>query len=101
MSIFTHLHLWGTDMLPHLRSTSTPNGVATALFFSSISTTCQQHYPTLITSTAPPAMSKGTRFVTVAVPAAFVYLLMLFAILPVPFVARDTADLILPVVSSD
>lgn len=44
-------------------------------------------------------MSKGTRFLTVAVPVALVYLLMLASILPVPFVDADTASLILPVVS--
>ncbi|BEI83652.1 hypothetical protein CcaverHIS002_0402560 [Cutaneotrichosporon cavernicola] len=42
-------------------------------------------------------MSKGTRFLAAAVPATLVYLLMLFAILPVPLVDQDTADLILPV----
>ncbi|BEJ14473.1 hypothetical protein CspHIS471_0402400 [Cutaneotrichosporon sp. HIS471] len=42
-------------------------------------------------------MSKGTRFLAAAVPATLVYLLMLFAILPVPLVDHDTADLILPV----
>ncbi|CAK9787234.1 dolichol-phosphate mannosyltransferase subunit 3 [Cutaneotrichosporon oleaginosum] len=42
-------------------------------------------------------MSKGKRFLTAAVPLAIVYFLMLFAVLPVPFVDRDTASLILPV----
>lgn len=45
-------------------------------------------------------MSKGTRFVTIAIPAVVAYLLMLINVLPVPFVSAETADQILPVVSA-
>ncbi|RSH80474.1 uncharacterized protein EHS24_009054 [Apiotrichum porosum] len=43
-------------------------------------------------------MSKGTRFVTIAIPAVVAYLLMLINVLPVPFVSAETADQILPVI---
>lgn len=45
-------------------------------------------------------MSKGTRFVTFAVPAVLAYFLLLLHILPTPFISQETADQILPVVSS-
>ena len=48
---------------------------------------------------APTDMSKGTRFVTFAVPAVIVYFLLLLHVLPTPFLAQETADQILPVVS--
>lgn len=49
---------------------------------------------------APTDMSKGTRFVTLAVPALIAYILLLLNVLPTPFLAEETAAQILPVVSS-
>ncbi|EKD01264.1 hypothetical protein A1Q2_04421 [Trichosporon asahii var. asahii CBS 8904] len=43
-------------------------------------------------------MSKGTRFVTFAVPAVIAYFLLLLHVLPTPFLAQETADQILPVI---
>ncbi|WVQ82606.1 hypothetical protein IAT38_004736 [Cryptococcus sp. DSM 104549] len=42
-------------------------------------------------------MSKGTRFVTAAVPAIFLYLLALFQILPVPLLSEQVSNEIFPV----
>lgn len=47
-----------------------------------------------------PTMSKGTRFVTFAVPAVLAYFLLLLHVLPAPFLSQETADQILPVVSA-
>lgn len=44
-------------------------------------------------------MSKGTRFLTAAVPAAIVYLLLWLHVLPTPLIAREAADQVLAVVS--
>lgn len=44
-------------------------------------------------------MSRGTRFITLAIPLTIIYLLMLIGILPVPLVSQELADQILPVVS--
>lgn len=52
-----------------------------------------------VPSTDRPTMSKGTRFVTFAVPAVIAYFLLLLHVLPTPFLAQETADQILPVVS--
>ncbi|TXT05041.1 hypothetical protein VHUM_03861 [Vanrija humicola] len=43
-------------------------------------------------------MSKGKNFLAAAIPAAIVYLVLLFGILPVPFLAAETAAEILPVI---
>lgn len=51
-----------------------------------------------VPSTDRPTMSKGTRFVTFAVPAVIAYFLLLLHVLPTPFLAQETADQILPVV---
>ena len=45
------------------------------------------------------AMSKGTQFVSFAVPTFVLYVLALFHFIPVPFFSSDSADAILPVVS--
>lgn len=44
-------------------------------------------------------MSRGTRFLTLAIPVALVYILMFFGVLPVPLLSQESADQILPVVS--
>jgi dolichyl-phosphate mannosyltransferase polypeptide 3 len=44
-------------------------------------------------------MSKGTRFLTLAIPAVVLYVLLLADIFPAPFVSKEIADQILPVVS--
>jgi dolichyl-phosphate mannosyltransferase polypeptide 3 len=44
-------------------------------------------------------MSRGTRFLTLAIPISLVYLLMLAGILPVPFLSTEITDQILPAVS--
>ncbi|EJT47504.1 hypothetical protein A1Q1_03616 [Trichosporon asahii var. asahii CBS 2479] len=51
-----------------------------------------------VPSTDRPTMSKGTRFVTFAVPAVIAYFLLLLHVLPTPFLAQETADQILPVI---
>lgn len=48
----------------------------------------------------PVAMSKGTRFLRLAIPAFILYVLAFFQILPTPFLSAESADAILPVVSS-
>lgn len=47
----------------------------------------------------PAKMSKGTNFLKFAIPAVTLYFLLLLNLLPVPFVAQETAEQILPVVS--
>ncbi|WWC67236.1 uncharacterized protein I206_101143 [Kwoniella pini CBS 10737] len=42
-------------------------------------------------------MSKGTRFLTLAIPSIILYLLALFHILPIPIFSQEIADQILPV----
>ncbi|ORX41294.1 dolichol-phosphate mannosyltransferase subunit 3 [Kockovaella imperatae] len=42
-------------------------------------------------------MSKGTQFLTLAIPSIIAYFLAFFHILPIPFVSAETLDLILPV----
>ncbi|WVQ94222.1 hypothetical protein IAU59_001300 [Kwoniella sp. CBS 9459] len=42
-------------------------------------------------------MTKGTRFLTLAIPAVLLYVLALFQILPVPLFSEEIAGLILPV----
>lgn len=44
-------------------------------------------------------MSRGTRFITLAIPLTFIYLLALLGFVPVPLVSQQLADQILPVVS--
>jgi hypothetical protein len=44
-------------------------------------------------------MSRGTRFLTLAIPITLVYLLMLAGILPVPLLSSEVTDQILPAVS--
>lgn len=66
-------------------------------------TSCTKR-PSTTTSTTSPAlstriMSKGTRFLTVAIPVVVVYLLMWLHWVPVPFLAPSTVDDIFPVVS--
>ncbi|OCF34809.1 dolichyl-phosphate mannosyltransferase polypeptide 3 [Kwoniella heveanensis BCC8398] len=42
-------------------------------------------------------MSKGTRFLTLAIPAVLLYILALFRILPVPLFSEEMTNQILPV----
>lgn len=44
-------------------------------------------------------MSKGTRFLTLAVPLLLLYILALYHIVPTPLLPTELADDILPVVS--
>jgi hypothetical protein len=44
-------------------------------------------------------MSRGTRFLTLAIPLIAIYLLALIGFLPVPFLSEETVNQILPVVS--
>ena len=44
-------------------------------------------------------MSKGTRFLRLAIPTVILYFLALWHILPVPIVSTEVLDLVLPVVS--
>lgn len=44
-------------------------------------------------------MSKGTRFLQAAIPTVILYIVLLLNILPVPFVSKEAADQVLPVVS--
>jgi hypothetical protein len=44
-------------------------------------------------------MSRGTRFLTLAIPLIAIYLLALIGLLPVPFLSEETVNQILPVVS--
>lgn len=47
----------------------------------------------------PRAMSKGTRFLTLAIPLLLLYILALYHIIPTPLLPTKLADDILPVVS--
>lgn len=44
-------------------------------------------------------MSKGTRFLTLAIPLLLLYILALYHIVPTPFLPTKLVDDILPVVS--
>lgn len=44
-------------------------------------------------------MSKGTRFLTLAIPLLLLYILALYHIIPTPLLPTKLADDILPVVS--
>lgn len=44
-------------------------------------------------------MSKGTRFLRLAIPAFVLYVLAFFHVLPTPFLSTESSDAILPVVS--
>lgn len=58
-------------------------------------TTCTGDY----ISNAIFSMTKATRFLTIAIPAVFLYFLALLQILPIPLLSPETSDAILPVVS--
>jgi hypothetical protein len=55
------------------------------------------HHPFASSSAA--AMTRATRFLTLAIPLVAVYLLMLLHVLPTPLLSQEKADAILPVVS--
>ncbi|WVQ72330.1 hypothetical protein IAR50_001881 [Cryptococcus sp. DSM 104548] len=42
-------------------------------------------------------MTKGTRFLTLAIPVLFIYTLALYQFIPVPLLSSQSADKILPV----
>jgi hypothetical protein len=63
-------------------------------------TTTSQHFSGLgIASSSAAAMTRATRFLTLAIPLVAVYLLMLLHVLPTPLLSQEKADAILPVVS--
>lgn len=61
-------------------------------------TTSKRHCSLLTHSLRYFIMSRGTRFLTLAIPAFIIYLLLLSNILPLPLISQETANQILPVV---
>lgn len=52
-----------------------------------------------LTPHALATMSKGTRFISAAIPTLVLYLLLLAQVFPTPFLSADVAGQVLPVVS--